>query len=199
MLRFMPRGLRRFPQAGCLHFLTFSCYRREPRLGASTARDCFEKELERVRKWYGFYVTGYVVMPEHVHVLMSEPERSTLPVAIQMLKQIVARKLSPGRFWQTRYYDFLVWSEKKRIEKLKYMHRNPVQRGLVERPEDWRWSSFRHYATGCEGTVEIESEWTARRRERLGVTLRVARAKPTSHPVAPKAGATRVGQPPIKA
>ncbi len=75
------------------------------------------------------------------------------------------------------------------------MHRNPVQRGLVERPEDWRWSSFRHYATGCEGTVEIESEWTARRRERMGITLRVAGPKETSHPVAPKAGATRVGQP----
>ena len=191
----MPRGLRRFPHARCLHFITFSCYRHEARLGTAAPRDRFEIELERVRKWYGLCVRGYVVMPEHVHLLVSEPERTSLPVAIQMLKQNVARKLGPGRFWQTRYYDFLVWSEKKRIEKLKYMHRNPVQRGLVERPEDWRWSSFRHYATGCEGTVEIESEWKARRRERMGVTLRVASAKPTSHPVAPKAGATRVGQP----
>ena len=49
---------------------------------------------------------------------------------------------------------------------LKYMHRNPVVRGLVARPEDWPWSSFRHYAMGEIGTVEIESEWTARRRER---------------------------------
>ena len=97
--------------------------------------------------------------------------------------------------WARRRRGTGSWSEKKRIEKLKYMHRNPVQRGLVDRREDWRWSSFRHYATGCEGTVEIESEWTARRRERMGVTLRVASAKPTSHPVAPTAGATRVGQP----
>jgi len=51
------------------------------------------------------------------------------------------------------------------VEKLRYMHRNPVKRGLVSRPEDWAWSSFRHYATGIEGTVEIESEWTARKRE----------------------------------
>ena len=195
MLRVMPRGLRRFPQARCLHFITFSCYRREARLGTAAERDAFECELERVRKWYGLGVAGYVVMPEHVHLLVSEPERSKLPVAIQMLKQNVARKLGPGRFWQTRYYDFLVWSEKKRIEKLRYMHRNPVQRGLVEHPEDWRWSSFRHYATGCEGTVEIESEWTARRRERMGTTLRVADREEPAHPVAPKAGATRVGQP----
>ena len=53
----------------------------------------------------------------------------------------------------------------KTTEKLRYMHRNPVKRGLVARPEDWPWSSFRHYATGVEGTVEIESMWTARKRE----------------------------------
>jgi putative transposase len=69
------------------------------------------------------------------------------------------------RFWQVRYYDFPVWSEAKRIEKLRYIHRNPVKRGLVEGPEDWRWSSFVHYAMGTEGVVEIESQWTARRRE----------------------------------
>ena len=69
-------------------------------------------------------------------------------------------------FWQRRFYDFNVWTKKKRIEKLKYMHRNPVVRGLVEKPEDWRWSTFRHYALGEVGIVEIESEWTGRRRER---------------------------------
>jgi hypothetical protein len=53
------------------------------------------------------------------------------------------------------------------------MHRNPVKRGLVEKPEDWTWSSFRHYATGLEGVVEIESEWTGRKRERRGMRLRV--------------------------
>jgi putative transposase len=58
-----------------------------------------------------------------------------------------------------------VHNEEKRIEKLRYMHRNPVKRGLVAKPEDWAWSSFRHYATGEIGVVEIESEWTARRRE----------------------------------
>ena len=51
------------------------------------------------------------------------------------------------------------------MEKLRYMHRNPVQRGLVEKPEDWPWSSFVRYATGTTGTVEIESDWTAQRRE----------------------------------
>ena len=68
-----------------------------------------------------------------------------------------------------RYYDFNVWSEEKRVEKLRYIHRNPVKRGLVERPEDWLWSSFHHYLTGEEGVVEIESHWTATRREAQGI------------------------------
>jgi putative transposase len=58
-----------------------------------------------------------------------------------------------------------VHNERKRVEKLRYLHRNPVKRGLVARPEDWPWSSFRHDATGVEDVVEIESEWTAQRRE----------------------------------
>jgi putative transposase len=140
--------------------------------GFCAARDTFEQELERVRRWYGSFVTDYIVMPEHIHLLLSEPERGKLSLVIQMLKQITSRKLrapDQPRFWQVRYYDFPVWSEAKRIEKLRYIHRNPVKRGLAERPENWKWSSFAHYATGVEGPVEIESQWTARRRQRLGV------------------------------
>ena len=172
----MPWGLRRFQEARCQHFLTFSCYRRAPLLSTPQSRHVFEKTLERVRRWYGFYVTGYVVMPEHVHLLISEPERGRLCTALQMLKQIVARELSPGqKFWQPRYYDFNVWSERKCVEKLRYLHRNPVKRGLVERPEDWEWSSFRHYLTGVESVVEIESGWTARKREQMGVFVQFAK------------------------
>ena len=69
-----------------------------------------------------------------------------------------------GPFWQARYYDFNVWTEAKRIEKLRYIHRNPVKRGLVQSPEDWPWSSFRHYVSGVEGVVEIESQWTVKRK-----------------------------------
>ena len=110
MLR-MPWGLKRFQQARCLHFLTFSCYRRAPLLGTPRSRDIFEQTLEHTRHWYGFYVAGYVVMPEHVHLLITEPERAKLSVALQMLKQNVAHQLrgpEGGIFWQPRYYDFNV-------------------------------------------------------------------------------------------
>jgi putative transposase len=70
-------------------------------------------------------------------------------------------------FWQPRYYDFNVWHESKLTEKLDYVHQNPVRRGLVARPEDWKWSSAPHYSTGKECGVEIEYHWTAGRRERV--------------------------------
>ncbi len=168
----MPRDLRRVQHARDLHYITFTCYHRAPRLASPGARECFEQTLERVRRWYDFYINGYVVMPEHVHLLISEPKRGELSVALQMLKQIVSRRLGAGcsePFWQRRYYDFNLWSGRKFVEKLRYMHRNPVQRGLVEHPEDWAWSSFRNYALGEAGTVEIESQWTARKREWLGI------------------------------
>ncbi len=191
----MPWGLKRFQEARCLHFLTFSCYGRAPLLGTAHSREIFEQTLEQTRLWYGFCVSGYVVMPEHVHLLISEPERAKLSVALQMLKQNVARRLrSPegGLFWQPRYYDFNVWSRAKRVEKLRYIHWNPVRRGLVENPADWAWSSFRHFLSGIEGIVEIESQWTARKREQMGVVVGIGSQNP--RPVAENA--TRTGHPP---
>ncbi len=183
---------KRYQNQGCLHFITFSCYQRRKLLDSVAAREVFECQLERVRQWYGCYVTGYVVMPEHVHLLINEPERGRLSVVMQMLKQITSGTLrppGPRRFWQVRYYDFPVWTERKRIEKLRYIHRNPVHRGLALRPEEWEWSSFREWATGREGRVEIECPSTARRREAKGRPL----AFGTAHPPAKNAG--RVGQP----
>jgi putative transposase len=164
----MARGLVRYQKSGDFHFLTFSCHRRLQLLGTDAAYSVFEQELETVRLRYGFVVAGYVLMPEHVHLLVGETRMASLAVALQVLKQRTSRKLKKPaevHFWQRRYYDFNVWTEQKVVEKLKYMHRNPVQRGLVAMPEDWPWSSFRHYITGEQGTVEIESQWTARRRE----------------------------------
>ncbi len=160
----MPRGLVRYQQCGDFHFLTFSCYRRHAHLGTAKARALFEESLEKMRCRYCFVVAGYVVMPEHVHLLVSEPRGTTLDRAIQALKLSVVRRRTERPFWQARYYDFNVHSSRKVSEKLQYMHRNPVKRGLVEKPEDWAWSSYRHYANGERGTVEIESRWTAARR-----------------------------------
>jgi len=163
----MPSRLARFQQTGDIHFLTFSCHDRSPYLSTPMSRDLFEQTLERIRRRYVLHVFGYVIMPEHVHVMVSEPRRGLLGRAIQALKVSVSKQSTQRPYWLPRYYDFNVHSEEKRVEKLRYMHRNPVTRGLVAHPGEWRWSSFRHYLTGEIGQVEIESFWTAGRREGL--------------------------------
>jgi putative transposase len=167
----MPSGLRRYHDTKRGHFLTWSCYRREQRLGTGRRRDMFLAVLEQVRSKYRFVVIGYVVMPEHVHMLITEPERGTVATVMQVLKQRTARRLLPRRregqgqlwaeeehLWQKRYYDFNLWSERKRVEKLHYMHMNPVRRGLAAKAEMWAWSSYRAYVYGEAGPVKL-NEW----------------------------------------
>jgi putative transposase len=106
-------------------------------------------------------------MPNHIHLLLTEPKLQPLATMLSVLKKETSRRLKGERpqFWQTRYYDFNVLTHEKLTEKLKYIHCNPVERGLVEKPEDWEWSSYRHYLTGEPGRVEIESQYTWNRRE----------------------------------
>ena len=102
----MPSRLKRYQQTRQLHFVTFTCYHRQPWLADPRTRTQFEHTLETVRQWYGFWITGYVVMPEHVHLLVSEPERKNLAVALQMLKQIVSRNRPSGRPAVSRSEEF---------------------------------------------------------------------------------------------
>ena len=162
----MTKGLVRYHHTGGFHFLTWSCYRRRPYLASAQQKDAFEHSLETMRLRYGFVVSGYVLMPEHIHLMTSEPSQALLSKAIQALKLSVSVQSPQRPFWQARYYDFNVHNPAKREEKLHYMHWNPVRRGLVSQPQDWNWSSFRHYAFGHIGPVEIESDWTASRRDR---------------------------------
>ena len=167
----MPTGLKRYYGEHDLHFITTSCHKRQPLLATPRRRDCFLRVLEEVRAEFRFLVAGYVVMPEHVHLLISEPEVSDPSHVMQVLKQRVAKRLRPRRrsrlqsdlfpeephhFWQKRFYDFNVFSRRKMVEKLKYMHRNPVKRGLVPSPDLWKWSSFRFYYYEEPGCVRID-------------------------------------------
>ena len=164
----MPAGLHRTYGPHHLHFITCSCYRRLPFFDSARSCDRFLLILEQTRQRYCFVVVGYVVMPEHIHLLLTEPEVGSPSTVMQVLKQRTARAFLPKRkrrdprqcglfeaepraFWQARFYDFNVWTTKKRFEKLRYMHRNPVKRGLVASPEQWRWSSYRYYLLGEPG------------------------------------------------
>jgi putative transposase len=173
----MPKGLKRYYGRGHLHFLTFSCYRRLPLLGTVRARNTFVAALAKIRERYRFRLIGYVVMPEHVHLLISESAKCTPSLVLKVLKQRVSRDLRirrrrvPAgqlrlafkegdvglpRFWQPRFYDFNVYSARKIREKLEYMHANPVKRGLVGNPGEWAWSSVLSYEKGEPGLMPID-------------------------------------------
>ncbi len=185
----MSRGLRRFQESGQSHFRSLdfardfgsglgrplnasSCYRQQPFFSTAERYDLFVQCLEDMRRRFEMRIYGYVVMPEHVHLLLSEPPPTRLADAIHYSKLSFAKRLRSQRspeksagFWQKRYYDRNVRSHREFVVKLRYLHRNPVKRGLVSKLEDWKWSSHRHYAFREIGIVEIESEWTARDRE----------------------------------
>jgi putative transposase len=155
----MVLGLKRYQREGHLHFVTLTCYQRLAFLGSPFARNIFEAALQRTHRRYRFGVIGYVVMPEHVHLLLSGSRRKLLAAGIRSLKLSMVARTMRWPFWQPQYLDSHVFTDIKRIEKLDYLHANPVKRGLVERPEDWLWSSCRYYLTGNQGRVEIESSW----------------------------------------
>jgi putative transposase len=167
-------GLIRYYGTKNLHFITGSCYKRRPELGSPQHRDLFLKILEQTRRKYQFVVHGYVVMPEHFHLLITEPEKRDPSIVMKVIKERFTRQVNKERrlslpsqsvrettlIWQKRFYDFNVWSERKHVEKLRYIHRNPVKRGLVSRPEDWMWSSYRSYFYGEPGLVRVNfQEW----------------------------------------
>jgi putative transposase len=169
----MPSGLKRYYGKADLHFITFSCYRRLPLLKTVRARanDAKAAGLEESP-----CATWHVVMPEHVHLLISEPRQGTPSRALHKLKLRVSRKMrkrrrhgaaeqlrlpfeegkeQPRAFWQARFYDFNVYSRGKMKEKLNYMHANAVIRKLVNHSGEWPWSSWSFYAKE-EGPVRID-------------------------------------------
>ena len=162
----MLHGLKRFQRAEDLHFITFSCFHRLPFLDAPEPKETVEIILEQTRARHQARIYAYVLMPEHIHLLINEPPSILVAQFLKALKQITSRKLKGDRqqFWQPRYFDANIRGETARSEVIRYIHRNPVKRGLVASPGEYRWSSFNHYATGIRGAVEIELEWTARLR-----------------------------------
>ena len=171
----MPKRLKRLTGQGDLHFITFCCYQRRALLGTVRARNAAVRILREVRARYGLAIVGYVVMPEHVHLLISESPSVKPAKVIQVFKQRLSRKLRGKkrarkgqlalrfpdedgglrRFWQRRYYDFNVYSRAKEQEKLHYMHANPVKEKLVQHPGDWPWSSWCYYYRG-EGLLKMD-------------------------------------------
>src|ERR1039457_2664440 len=114
----MPYGLKRFQMAEALHFITFSCFHRLPFLEASDPKDTVEAALERIRARHQARIYAYVLMPEHVHLLINEPPSILVAQFLKALKQITSRRLKGdrARFWQDRYFDGNVRGEAARSD-----------------------------------------------------------------------------------
>jgi putative transposase len=173
----MPHRLKRITGRGHLHFITFSCYQRRKFLASVKSRNIAADILGKVRIRFRFQLIGYVFMPDHVHLLISEPPGATPAKAVQVFKQMVSRKLRgkrrkktaqlrlafpeqgelPRRFWQRRYYDMNLYSGPKLREKLDYIHANPVKEKLVSHPKEWPWSSWAAYV-GKDALLRIDCD-----------------------------------------
>ncbi len=168
-------------EPGHAHALTFSCFRRQPFLSRDRSRTWTIEAIGRAAEIHRFHIWAYVLMPEHVHLLVCpiESEYDTSDF-LRSLKKSVAnkavkyvRKHAPAfldrmldqqpngadayRFWQrARGYDRNIWEPRYVHQMIDYIHANPVRRGLCERPEDWPWSSAADYANIRQGPLVID-------------------------------------------
>jgi len=177
--------LRRHYELNHLHYLTTSTYRRARLFDSKRFRDRWVETLGELREDLRFRIVGYVLMPDHFHLLLWPSSGANPSQIIQKLKDRTAllvlktlkentghgwcRKmlatvaLSPSvhhhahfRVWQRRFYDMNIWTPKKRLEKLNYMHYNPVKRGLVIPPGEWPWSSWRYYFLNDQSLLAMD-------------------------------------------
>ena len=150
--------LRRLLISGKIFFVTCNLLRtRLPLVDADFAYLAEAVRGARTRR--AFLLTGYVFMPDHWHALIVPAQNDTLPqvmdaVKVASMRRINSRRGTRGALWQPRYFDEIMWTVKQYNDTLHYMHFNPVERGLVSRPEDWPWSSFRCF--GGSGKIPLE-------------------------------------------
>lgn len=147
--------------------MTFSCYRNLSSLNDRRAKEIVVEYLNFARDKHHFKIFGYVIMPNHIHLVMYPPEGMQLGLVIGEIKSRSARRWfgesavasSAGRrvFWQRRCYDHNCRSMSTVIEKINYCHTDPVRRGLVNEPGDWFWSSHNWYQGERTVPLEVDS------------------------------------------
>jgi len=156
-----------------VHFVTFSCFRRRRLLDCDELKAVVLRVMVDQLPKQEAQCLGFVIMPDHVHAMVWFPAPKSLSAFIRSWKQrssFLIRRLLPmalpkyaaaltcrESIWQPRYFDFNVFSEKKLLEKLAYMHGNPVKAGLVDSPCDGTFSSARFYEKGEDVGVPISA------------------------------------------
>lgn len=173
---------KRYDVPGDAHCLTFSCFQRQPLLNRDRTRHWMIEAIDRCREKHPFKLWAYVIMPEHVHMVLLPLEGTRVSALLSAMKQSVAKRalywlrehapdyltqledLQPNgkrhyRFWQRGGgYDRNLRSVRDVHEKIRYVHENPVRRGLVNQASRWIWSSARAWSTGEDQPLAIDRE-----------------------------------------
>lgn len=159
--------LRHYDHTGSARFVTFSTYRRIRTLDDDQLKLIVVDELKSLRTKYGIKIHGYVLMPDHVHLVLHPPDSMELGRKIGELKSLSARRyfaernVSPSAetriLWLRRSYDHNRRDTDSVVEKVNYCHNNPVKKGLVTEPGEWRWSSFNWYQGREDVPLEIDA------------------------------------------
>ena len=171
--------LRHYDNLGTARFITFSCYHRLRLLTSDETILPFLEELEAKRRIASFSALGYVIMPDHVHLVLHPTGNLAMGAVIGEIKrrsafriislwkrekrEVLDRIRAPsGRmqdyaFWQPRGYDHNCRSAEFTRDKINYCHMNPVKAGLISDPSEWPWSSYRWYNGDKSGIVQIDA------------------------------------------
>ncbi|MFA6525306.1 MAG: transposase [Patescibacteria group bacterium] len=168
--------MKRYNIPGQVHFVTTRTLNSVPYFSDNICCDILLSVINRLRNELKFNLIGFVLNPNHIHLLLKlwvgsnlfEPEanefastRGNISYVVQRIKGGSAREINrylktAGCVWQKNFYDFNIYSERKLIQKLNYIHYNPVKHGLVKNPEDWRYSSWQNYYQDDDSTIIID-------------------------------------------
>ena len=172
--------LKHYDHDGRARFITFCTHKKIPLLTNNVIRHIVIDSIAAQRIEYGFLLIGYVIMPDHVHLVFIPGIDTGIGSIVGKIKRISSKRIlkilktekansiiekltifRDGKdrpvFWQRRCYDHNCRSEKSMWEKVNYCHNNPVKRGLVKNPGDWEWSSYRWYHGYPDALLEMDS------------------------------------------
>jgi putative transposase len=149
--------IRRIAQCDRFFFITTNLSRNVPLL-RPVEMDLLLAILDAVRRSIGFPLLGYVVMPDHCHLLfvtrLDSLSRIMHRWKFKSGYAVQRHRRHSGSFWQPRYFDYICRRTRDVSEKLLYIHQNPVTRNLVANPEDWKWSSAASYQKKGQSPLE---------------------------------------------
>jgi putative transposase len=151
--------LRRIEKSDRFFFVTTNLSRGTTPLAPAEC-DFILATLVSQRQRGDFFLFGFVVLPTHVHLLFAPHNRDLIRI-MRDLKSKSGYEISRARgvrgpIWQSGYFDTIIRRVRNFWQKLEYIHRNPVEAGLVQSPEDWSWSSYRHYVKKGQGLITLD-------------------------------------------